>query len=341
MKTNWKSSDQSLFITRLNSLVRKGYSLDEALRFLSLQTDKKKRTDLLYCLEELKRGTPFFQIMQQLKFHRDVVTYLYFAEQHGDLAFSLNESAELLYRKQEQYKKISKMLRYPMLLIFIMIGVLYIVQQVIAPQFLSVYDSMNMKPSPFNAALLASFQILSAAAVIIPSAAGLCIGYYFLYFRRIKPSSQMRLLMKIPILREGFKLFNSYYISLQLSTLLKGGLSYYESLLVFSEQTLHPFFCEEAKEMINRLRNGEHFEKVFDKNYYDKQLPEIVAYGQKNGLLHRELYTYSQYTLTRLESKLSSAASFIQPAVFSAVGLIVLLVYLSMILPMYQMIDQI
>ncbi|AZB43604.1 type II secretion system F family protein [Bacillus sp. FJAT-42376] len=341
MKSRWKSREQALFITRLNGLIQKGYSLDEAIRFLSLQIDKKKRADLQHCLEELKRGIPFFQIMHQLKFQRDVVTYLFFAEQHGDLAFSLNESAELLQRKQDQYKKIEKMLRYPVLLILIMFGVLYIVQHVIAPQFLSVYDSMNMKPSFLNTVLFGSFQFISAFASVLPVIAVLCSAFYFLSFRKMKPSKQMGLLMRIPLLREGLKLFNSYYISLQLSNLLKGGLSYYESLLIFKEQSLHPFFSEEANRMIARLKNGEHFEGLFDVVHYDPQLREIAAYGQKNGRLHRELYTYSQYTLTRLESALSAAAAVIQPVIFSVVGLIVLLVYLSMILPMYQMINQI
>ncbi|MGD7009405.1 competence type IV pilus assembly protein ComGB [Metabacillus sp. 84] len=341
MKNKWSNAEQSVFIGRLNSLVQKGYSLDEAIRFLSLQAAQKRRGDYHFCLMELKRGTPFHQVLQQLHFHRDAVTYLFFAEQHGDLAFSLNESSQLLSRKHEQFIKITRMMRYPILLIFIMMGVLYVVQHIIAPQFLSVYQSMNMKPSPLNTVLLASFQFLAAASFAFPVLFLLAGSFYFFSYRRKPPAQQMNMLMSIPLVKEWVKLFNSYYISLQLSNLLKAGLSYYECLVTFREQSLYPFFSEEANTMINRLKKGDRFEELFAQPHYDPQLAEIAAYGQRNGMLHREFYTYSQYTLQRLEEKLSSAAAFIQPAVFTSVGLIVLLVYLSMILPMYQMIDQI
>ncbi|MTH52402.1 type II secretion system F family protein [Bacillus mangrovi] len=341
MKNKWGGKQQFQFISRLNGLIEKGYSLDEAIRFLSFQESRSRQNDLRFCLEELKNGKPLFQVLHHLGFHKDAVSYLFFAERHGDLAFSLKESSELLQRKQEQFRKISSMLRYPAILILIMIGVLYIVQVVIAPQFLSVYESMNMEPSLFNIILLQCFRVLSFCAAAVPCAAALLFLYYYFRFRKKNPSTQMAVLVKIPLLKETCTLFNSYYISLQLSNLLKAGLSYYETLLIFKEQSLHPFFSEEADRMIGRLKNGERFDQLFRQPHYDGQLSEIVSYGQKNGMLYRELYTYSQFTLTRMEAKLSAAAAVLQPAVFSAVGLIVLLVYLSMILPMYQMINQI
>lgn len=68
-------------------------------------------------------------------------------------------------------------------------------------------------------------------------------------------------------------------------------------------------------------------------------MSQVVGHGQANGRLARELYTYSQFVLERLEDKTMKWLLMIQPAAYITVGITVLIMYLSMIMPMYHMME--
>lgn len=335
-------ASQAEFMQRLSDLLEKGYSLNEALDFLILQFEGVKKADLLECMEELRHGLSVSSMFEKLSFDRDVLSYLYFAENHGDLQFALKESSDLLTRKCTQAEKLARVLRYPLFLILIGFGVIYISQTVIGPQFLQIYQSMNMEPSLLTKGLMMLFGMMKFLFAALIAFLSLFAVFYFFYFRKLAPHQQMKWMMKVPIWNKGVRMFNSYYFSLQLSYLLKGGLSYFESLKVFEKQSFHPFFKEESASFIKDLKKGEAFESIIKKSsFYEKEFFHMIAHGQANGQLARDLYNYSQFVITNLEKKMMRIISIIQPAVFLFVGLIVLIVYLSMMLPMYQMMEHI
>ncbi|MCD7033125.1 type II secretion system F family protein [Metabacillus sp. GX 13764] len=344
MKLNkdWKLSTQAEFMQRLSELLEKGYSLNEGLSFMLLQLKGRRKAALTVCLEELSKGLSISSMFEKLSFDKDVLSYLYFAENHGDLSFALKESANLLSRKCNQAEKLSAVMRYPLFLIFIGGAVIYIAQSVIGPQFLQIYQSMNMEPSLLTKGLMLLFDFIKYALIGLAGSGLLFFVLYFFLFHKLHPQKKMRIAMQIPLINKGFKMLNSYYFGLQLSYLLRGGLSFYESLLIFEKQNYHSFFQAEAKTLISELKKGEAFETVIQNSpFYEKEFYQVIAHGQANGRLERDLYHYSQLVIANLEKKLSKLISVIQPAVFLIVGLIVLSVYLSMMLPMYQMMEHI
>ncbi|RPK02571.1 hypothetical protein EH11_01902 [Bacillus subtilis] len=137
------------------------------------------------------------------------------------------------------------------------------------------------------------------------------------------------------------KLFNSYFFSLQLSSLLKSGLSIYDSLNAFKHQTFLPFYRCEAEQLIERLKAGESIESaICGSPFYETDLSKVISHGQLSGRLDRELFTYSQFILQRLEHKAQKWTGILQPMIYGFVAAMILLVYLSMLVPMYQMMNQ-
>lgn len=74
--------------------------------------------------------------------------------------------------------------------------------------------------------------------------------------------------------------------------------------------------------------------------FYENDLAKAVAHGQLNGLLYRELYSYSQFLIERLERKAEKWTGLIQPLIYGLTAAMILILYLSMLLPMYQMMNQ-
>ncbi|MDQ0858403.1 competence type IV pilus assembly protein ComGB [Bacillus sp. V2I10] len=340
IKKKWLIKDQAMFLKRLSDLLEKGYTLNEAMKFTSIDLNEEKKQAVFFCLRELSKGVPVRTAFEKLRFHNEVLSYLYFAERHGDLETALREGGEMLNRKLVQHEKMKKVLQYPLFLFFTIGILLYISQSVIAPQFQQIYHSMNIKPSILTEILFMIFQGTKLFLIFILMLFVLGSIFYISYFKKLLPQEKMRIAIKIPLWKKFVILINSYYFSLQLSNLLKGGLSIYESLTVFENQNLLPFYRDEASWFIDHLKKGERFEGLVARNlFYEKELTQVIGHGQANGHLARELYTYSQFVLERLENKLMKWIMLIQPAAYFAVGMTVLMMYLSMILPMYHMME--
>ena len=55
-------------------------------------------------IEGLKDGKSLHDSFHQLKFHQDMLSYLFYAEQHGDISFALQQGSALLYKK-DKYRR--------------------------------------------------------------------------------------------------------------------------------------------------------------------------------------------------------------------------------------------
>lgn len=62
----------------------------------------------------------------------------------------------------------------------------------------------------------------------------------------------------------------------------------------------------------------------------------MIEYGEVKSKLGRELDIYAEETWQRFFGKLTQATQLIQPLVFVFVALIIVLIYVAMLLPMYQ-----
>lgn len=329
-------------LKRISSMLEKGYTLNEALNFLHVNEYGRKKADLYTCMTLLSSGYSFRKALTDLKFHRDVLSYLYFAEQHGDMEFALRESSEVLYKKMTHLEKLTKILRYPAFLIITVIIILSVVQSVITPQFQQLYVSMNIEASFFSTFLLFIFLLLKWIGVGCIGLVIVILTYYFTIFRKKTVYAQMNILLKIPIIKSSLIMFHSYFFALQLSNLLRGGMSIFESLRIFESQTILPFYRTEASHLIERLKTGAQLHRIIqERGFYEKELSLIILHGQANGQLARELYMYSQFVIEKLENNMVRAMTIIQPTIYAFVGIIVLFVYLSMLLPMYKLMENI
>lgn len=122
---------------------------------------------------------------------------------------------------------------------------------------------------------------------------------------------------------------------------MQAGLSVYDSLKAFESQPFLRFHKNEAKRLIERLKQGESLEQMLAGHpFYENDLAKAVAHGQLNGHLYRELYSYSQFLIERLERKAEKWTGLIQPLIYGLTAAMILILYLSMLLPMYQMMNQ-
>ncbi len=150
MRTNrssWSRQEQAKLLKRLSILLDRGYPLLEALSFLMLHLPKHKQTLLRERIDEMREGGSFHDALLKLSFHRDVLGYLYFAEQHGDLSFALREASFLVEAKLNYMNRFIKIIQYPLFLTGITIALVLLINVFLLPEFSGVFESMDVNKS--------------------------------------------------------------------------------------------------------------------------------------------------------------------------------------------------
>ncbi|MFS0861540.1 competence type IV pilus assembly protein ComGB [Fredinandcohnia sp. 179-A 10B2 NHS] len=336
----WTLKEQALYLNRLGELLDQGYMFEQASQFLLLQLPKNRCKDIETIIESCKQGDSLYTAFGKVSFHKDILGYLYFAEQHGDISFALREGSIMLQKKLVQIEKTKKLIRYPVFLLLFVSFMFTMIEKILLPQFEQLYTSMNYQKN-FLSILLMNLPLLNRV-VILAFMTLIIVGTicYFLRIKTLPVKQQMNLLLKIPFLNHISILYHSHFFAVQLSNLLKGGLSILESLTMFEQQQHSPFFREEAREMKQLLLAGNRFEEIIEgRQFYENELSLIIAHGQSNGNLAKELHHYGQFVMARLEEKITKLLAVIQPLLFTCIGAIIMLMYAAIMVPMFQLLN--
>ncbi|PER30751.1 competence protein ComG [Bacillus cereus] len=337
-KQIWSLSDQVVLLKRLGELLEKGYSLLQALEFLRFQLPLEKKVQLQRMIDGLKDGKSLHDSFHQLKFHQEMLSYLFYAEQHGDISFALQQGSALLYKKDKYRKDMMKIMQYPMFLAFFLIIMILIFNRILLPQVDMVYSSFGSTASLFTEKILSAIKLLPYFIFI----AMIGCSVYIFYFRKLPHMKQVKIKLRIPLVKTFLILKHSHYFATQLSGLLHGGLSVLEALTIMMEQKYHPFFQYEAGRIERQLIAGEPLQSIIAKSgYYEEELSYIITHGQANGNLAIELGDYSDLIMEKMEQKVKRMLVIIQPILFTCIGGMIVLMYLAMIMPMFQMMNSI
>ncbi len=340
-RCNWSLQEQSSFFIQLGKLLSKGYSLAQAIEFLQIQQSAAKQKDLDDCMHALRAGVPIHEAFSRMQFHSHLLGYVFFAEQHGQLAHGFIEAGEIGQMRARYVEQVKRMLRYPLFLFSFCMAMFFIFQQVLAPQFSHLLSSFHAR-SAFSTFIFSVAVWLPRIFSIVFTMLILFGLFYFFFIRSWPIHKKMNTLMKIPLVRSWIVSFHTQVFSLQLSHLLKGGLSIYEALQIFEHQSHLPLLKEEAKIMKQQLCAGEKLDEIVQqRKYYEQELPFVIRHGQSNGELVQELFHYSQFSLQKLENRLKKIVYIIQPLLLSFIGIFVVLMYMAMLWPIFQLLNHI
>lgn len=337
-KVNWSVQEQASFLKRVGELLVRGYPLAEAIESLSLHMSLKKQNELRKSLASLQEGHPFHQILTELRFNKELVNYVYFAEQHGGLAEAIIEGSMMVLKRDDDFLRLKKLIAYPALLVMFTGILFYFVDRVLLPKFTSLHQNMNVESNVFTVIVSSFSSIIPIAFYSILSISILSLGYYLFVFRKYSILTQRKMLVKIPFIGKFLKLLYSQNLSVQLSYLVSSGMSIMEALNVFEKNKHQAFSSELGKEMKQYLSLGLELDSAVGRfPFFERELCRIIRHGQDNGRLDQELFFYSRHCLTQLEESTERGLKMIQPVLYSMIGFLIVSLYLAILLPMFEL----
>jgi competence protein ComGB len=341
MGNKWSLAEQGNFLKRMGELLERGYSYSEAVESIFHQMPIKRHQELRLGLEKLKAGEPLYRILTDYKFQNDIVGYIYFADKHGGMLEAISEGSKLAINKHLAIVKLKKIFYYPVFM-FLMTNILLIfVERNLLPQYFVLFHSMGIEVNTFTKVVMTFGNMLPLLLFFFLVMVLLLFANYLIYFRKLPIINQRQYLLKIPLIGSSLRLIQTQYFALQLGYLLTGGLSVHESLQLFETAPKNQFYRTLSEMITKRLKTGENLAHILEQmNLFEKELPYIISHGQTNGKLDKELLFFSQNCLSKLEQKMERTLKQVQPVLYGIIALLVISMYLSIMIPMFKLINE-
>ncbi|KGP72981.1 competence type IV pilus assembly protein ComGB [Pontibacillus yanchengensis] len=329
---------QQRFLRRLSLLIGRGYSLVSALEVL--QYDTQQEVLVISIKEGLLSGESLDQVLSKHGFSKYVISYLYFSKAYGNLQHALDQSADLLEKQQDFMIKGKKALQYPAVLLFIMLTLLTFVKTHLLPSFINLFSSMNINESDLLHTVRWMDRFLYGFIFLIITLI-LCIVIWKITSRNISLQNRLKIYQNIPICKTFLQKQTTFLFAFHMSSLLSIGLPIQKCLLIIKAQNHFPILSWYAQSLYKGLSEGQRFHTLISNQVlFEKNLSTIIQRNQYDGNLELDLNIYAQWMMEEIQSIIHKILNWVQPSLFLFLGVLIMVIYASIMMPLFQWMNQ-
>ncbi len=320
---------QADFFSLLADLLLAGFSIAQSIQFMQvLLPQYEQRLDQLS--EALRNGASLAAGFQRIGVDQDIVNQIRITQEHGDLTDALTQIGRLLAEKLRQRQQLKRLLRYPLLLLTLVVGLLLVVRYLIGPELRQWQLNLD------NEVLLYWLLFIGVIGLGIL----LLVGRLLRVYLQRDPLKKAQARMQLPVLGKTYRYYYHYYLLFNLAILLKSGLNLQAICQLL--RTLSPnslLYCL-GQQIEPQLAAGSSLSEIITQQpLLPAQLKLFVRKGRSLEHLSEELLMAARLTYKKMLASLAKLATYVQPLLFGVIALLIVGVYLSLLLPMYHMME--
>jgi len=336
-----KTQDVIDFSRQLATLTESGVSILTALQLLEGQASRAAfRKVILGLVDGLRGGSSFSQALSK---YPQAFSYTYCqvikaSEQAGNLEVGLRQVASYMEKRMTMMRKISRAMAYPAMVLVLAIGVFALLITVVLPPLIGLFTMFGAK-LPWTTKLLiagAGFLIDYKLYLLggVLALVVLIVGYSRISTGRL---AMDRLVLKMPVFGSISRQRNMCRFCETTSMLLKAGLQLPQIMDIVMRTLGNRVVRQALRDVREKLVQGQGLSQPMSEiNLFPRLLVEMVVVGERTGTLDSTLATLAKYYEERVDQRIDSLVSMIEPALTIAIGLLVAFMALSMLTPLYS-----
>lgn len=338
-KINLSIDQQIMFLDKLALLLDQGYSIVDALTILKVNRQWEQTIDSL--IEKLQSGLTFDQALVDLQFDSQIVSFIYFALQHGNLTEAMQQSVRFINQQIKLFNQFKQVIRYPIVLLSFFLIVLFAINLYVYPAFLQLYSTQSQPASILLIAIqLVDVIFIGLYALIIISVLSLILITIIKHRLTIEQKVNLAHFVRLP--RFFIKKYCSLMFATHFSSLLEAELPFKSCLTLIVEHKKDSFLSYYCQAILTDLNNGLSLDDSLKKHdYFEANLNALFMTKANHSLIKRDLRTYATLSLDQIRVTTYKVINYIQPTIFIIIAISVVFIYLSILLPMLQLIQTI
>jgi competence protein ComGB len=330
---------QLAFLKRLHRLFENGYSFVRALEVIKWDANFVETAVLVE--KTLMAGKHIDEAFEKAAFHPTIISYLYFIRVNGDIAGSIAKCIQMFEHRMKQLNKFKRVVRYPIVLCIVFLMLLFFLKTSVLPAFNDIFGMSSTSSKTISTSMF-MIDLLTTIAIIFGVGGILGTIFWQFYKKNMAIDRQIVLYEKIPIFHMFIRLQTSYYFATHMGMFLKTGMSMKDVITHMKEQKKLPIIAYYAELMMMELASGYYIDQLLDRlPLIEKQLALLFRKNENVKALEQDLTIYADFLTETMEQKIMKGLSMIQPIFFGLLACMIIFIYITLMWPMFQLIQTI
>ncbi|MBU1179083.1 type II secretion system F family protein [Patescibacteria group bacterium] len=340
-------AEKMIFTHNLAVMVGAGISLTRALGILIEQSKNVKfKKIILKISNDITKGR---SLSDSLSDHKKIFSALYVSmvkagEKSGKLHESLNLLADQMEKEMRIKRKIRGAMVYPLIVLITMVGIAILMLIYVVPSLVSTFGELGIQlPLSTRIIIWLSRSLISSSLLILSVFVVLVISFIYLLrlaaVRKFLDGAWLRL----PIISPLIQKINSARTARTLSSLIDSGVEILEAMTITSEVVQNVHYKNVLMESKKDIQKGEAISVSIrkSKGVFPLLFGEMVAVGEETGKLSEMLLQLAVFYEEEVNEATKDMATVIEPVLMVVIGAAVGFFAISMVKPMYSMLDAI
>ena len=335
--------DKILFVNNLGAMVGAGLPLSRALAAISRQTKKKVLKSMLEAIGvRIGQGESLSRALSQYpETWPEIFTAMIgVAEESGKLSETLKTLGDQLSKTYDLKRKVKGAMIYPAVIItaIIIVGVLMLI--FLIPILAATFAEIKVE-LPLSTRVVIGISNLLADHYLIFIVLVLGLGLGVWRFAKTKIGSRLldQIIMKLPVIGELNKKYNSATIMRTVSSLIGAGVSLVESLTITQKVAGNVFYQEALVLATEKVQKGVTLSSIFNEHEYLFPIfvGEMTMVGEETGKLPEMLLRGAVFYEEDIDQATKNLSTIIEPVLMILIGIAVGFFAVSMLGPMYSL----
>lgn len=340
------TKDKIVFTRQLATLIGAGLPLSQSLRTVLDQTSNKRMQAIIQeVIADVEGGK---QLSEAFGKHKDVFDKIFLAlVTAGEASGTLDEALKRIAAQQEKdaamMSKIKGALTYPVIVLFVIMGVMIFMLVAVVPQVEKLYQDMNQT-------LPLLTQIMIGISTFITNYWGLLLialaigGYFFVQWARtddgIRAVDSFKL--NVPMFKGMFRKLYMARFTRTGQTLLATGVAMLDMLRISGEGVSNVRIKDGIDRAAEKVKGGKALSSSLEsEDYILPMVPQMIKIGEQSGKIDEMMGKTAQVYEDELDEEIRTLSTAIEPVLMVVLAVVAGGMVGAILFPIYALVGSI
>lgn len=342
-----KLSEKIMLTKNLSGMLKAGLSLSRALQVLSRQTKNKYLKKIVETLSETidKGGTLSDGLAKYPKvFSALFVSMVKAGEESGGMPNALTEIGLNLEKSYALNKKVKSAMMYPSIILgaIFLIGILMFVY--VVPTLTKTFKELGAELPASTRLVIGLSDLISNHILLLILGIALIVALVFIALKLPRTKRAIDwMIIRLPVVGTIVKEMNAARTTRTMASLLGSGVTIGRSISITKEVLQNVHYKKVMEKVESVVEKGAPMSTIFkaETKLYPVMVGEMIEVGEETGNLGSMLLDVALFYEGEVDAKTKDLSTIIEPVLMIFIGVAVGFFAVSMLSPMYSIMDSI
>ena len=341
-KFKLSTNNLSIFTKQMSALLGAGTPIEKCLILLSKQSSNKKFSQVLLNInEDITEGNSLSSAMKKYPsiFDEIYTSTIYAGETSASLSEVFLDLSIYLDKEAKVRSQVVGALVYPAILFFVSLAVIYSLLTFVLPQVVEQFVTSNVELPLLTRSLLYFsdiFPVILLVFFIVIST------IYLLQTTKIMSKNYQqrtaKYFLSTPLIGQIILYDQTARFCSSMRLMTKAGLNTIDSLQIAQNTFRNKYLSHQVNGVVNKVVSGTSISKAFSQaRIFPDVFEQLLSSGDMGSQVSEMFEKTKEFLDQEVDTRRNVLLTLLQPIVILTMGIFVMLIVLSIMLPLLQM----